>query len=681
MLVGLACLCAGALLAALTPVIFGSPRPMVRITWKAADEATRLDLEQRFALSEPMRVDDATWSYVPLDTSTRTLRSIVVHPLVADTDGIDRRASTMADDPPLTPRRGGVWGNAPAGAARITLISAYAVGLIGLGALGFVVLPRVSGSDSRTGVAHTLGRLSSFVTTASVPLTLLVIFALVVGYRYVSFEFVTNDHFTYLTFAHQTALGDLPVRDYDDPGFPLMIALSAIAMRLGGMSLLPEVILAGVMFGFAACVTWRAATAYSRMPIVALAATALQIIAYPRPYSYPKILIPACATALFLAYMRRPTRAWLLALALLTELGLLFRHDLAVYLAFATVLLLLLVHRFTREWIERVAVYVGACVVLTIPYALYLMTFGVGAHIGATFGFSRSEASRTGGWMTVLTSGSPLTLALLILPIVVMLWLVADRSRRGRWSEQAPAVAATAALMLVINLAMVRDTTPARLADVFGPAPVLVAWLAAQAISASRALRSGSMRAAAFASVGVTGVALIVATAQFGLLRHYLAEARVESWRSFVSHAERQRSLLTEWPWTGKYQGIAQEPLARYINRCTSRNDTVLIVGYLPHLPVIARRPFAGGHSWLLPGYFTSASDQERMARRLAARPPAVVVIQPEDATNLEHDWPAIARLLRDYREPKEFDGLQIRTARSLVVRGIHPETGLECFW
>jgi hypothetical protein len=105
------------------------------------------------------------------------------------------------------------------------------------------------------------------------------------------------------------------------------------------------------------------------------------------------------------------------------------------------------------------------------------------------------------------------------------------------------------------------------------------------------------------------------------------------------------------------------------------------VVGYLPQLPVIARRPFAGGHSWLLPGYFTSASDQERMAKRLAERPPAIVVIQPEDATNLAADWPAIAKTLPDYREPQEFNGLQIRTARQLPIRGTHADTGLDCLW
>jgi hypothetical protein len=247
--------------------------------------------------------------------------------------------------------------------------------------------------------------------------------------------------------------------------------------------------------------------------------------------------------------------------------------------------------------------------------------------------------------------------------------------------DQAPAVGATAVLMLTINVAMLRDTTPTRLADVFGVTPVLLAWIGAQVVAGSRRFSNLAVRAAGYGVVAAAGAALVLVTSQFGEVGHYLAEARLDSWRGATSHAVRQTSLLTEWPWTGKYQGVAQEPLARYINRCTSRNQTLLIVGYLPHLPVAARRPFAGGHAWLLPGYFNSESDQARMAKRLAERPPAIVVIQPEDAVTLEQDWPAIARLLKDYRAPQEFDGLQIRTAKNLPIRSVHPDTGLACLW
>jgi hypothetical protein len=512
-------------------------------------------------------------------------------------------------------------------------------------------------------------------------LGLLLLFSVVVAYRFLSFEYVTNDHFTYLTFAHQTALGDLPVRDYDDPGFPLMIALSAAAMRIGGMTLLPEVAMTSAMFALAACITWRTATTVTRLPLLAFAATMLQVVAYPRPYSYPKILVPACAVPLFFFYARRPTRMWLAILALLTEIALLLRHDLAAYAGVATLFLLVFVHGWTRAFVERAAFYAALCVLLTVPYAAYLLTFGLEAHLAAAFGFSQSEVTRTAGWMSVLTSGSPLALAMVMLPVVTLAWLVIDRWRSGRWSDDAPAIAASSLLMATITTGMLRDTTPARLADVFGAAPVLVAWLGAQAIVSARRLRSGALRLAALTTLAALGIALMVATAQFGDLRHYLLEARTDEWRSFKSHAVRQTSLLSEWPWPGKYQRGALEPLARYINRCTSRTQSILVVGYLPQLPVIARRPFAGGHSWLLPGYFTSASDQERMAKRLAERPPAIVVIQPEDATNLAADWPAIAKTLPDYREPQEFNGLQIRTARQLPIRGTHADTGLDCLW
>jgi len=104
--------------AALVPVVFGRPLPKVHLTWRGIEPGARQALESRFKLSEPQRVDDTTWSYVPLDRSPDTYRGIVTHPAVEDTAGIDRRTFEEADGPPLTERRGGLWPGAPSGPAR-----------------------------------------------------------------------------------------------------------------------------------------------------------------------------------------------------------------------------------------------------------------------------------------------------------------------------------------------------------------------------------------------------------------------------------------------------------------------------------------------------------------------------------------------------------------------------------
>jgi hypothetical protein len=90
-------------------------------------------------LTEGAPLGDETWAYVPTDTSLATLRAIVTHPSVADTDGINRRTFTIGDDPPLTPRRGGLIAGAPAWMARGARAMAYALGIAALLSIGAVV--------------------------------------------------------------------------------------------------------------------------------------------------------------------------------------------------------------------------------------------------------------------------------------------------------------------------------------------------------------------------------------------------------------------------------------------------------------------------------------------------------------------------------------------------------------
>ena len=114
------------LIFALIPVLFGSPLAMVHVRWANITEADRLALEQRFRLTEAAPLAQGLWAYVPADTSSATLRAIVTDPSVIDTDGINRRTFAIADNPPLTPRRGGLLDGAPAWMARAMRVLAYA---------------------------------------------------------------------------------------------------------------------------------------------------------------------------------------------------------------------------------------------------------------------------------------------------------------------------------------------------------------------------------------------------------------------------------------------------------------------------------------------------------------------------------------------------------------------------
>src|SRR5688500_8599872 len=127
------------LIFALVPLLFGSPLPMVHVRWTAIAEADRHALEQRFRLTEAALLAQDLWAYVPADTSSATLRAIVTHPSVVDSDGINRRTFEIADNPPLTPRRGGLLEGTPAWMARAVRVLAYAFAGIACVLLGGAV--------------------------------------------------------------------------------------------------------------------------------------------------------------------------------------------------------------------------------------------------------------------------------------------------------------------------------------------------------------------------------------------------------------------------------------------------------------------------------------------------------------------------------------------------------------
>ena len=681
---GLACVVAALGLAGLRPLVLGRPLPMVHVTLKAIDPADRQSLEQRFRLSEPTPVDRTTWAYVPLDVTPATLGAIVTHPAVADTAGINRRDMTLGRRTPLTERRGGLWARPPARAARVTLAVAILIGIAGVLMLaGAAVQVGFSVEAARHVVRAAPARLRALAArlTIPVPLGAALILVVVAAFRMLALDFVDNDHFVSLTSARQVTLGELPVRDFDDPGLPLAIALSAAALWLGGSSLLPEVVLTSSMLALAAVVAWRAAARISGMPALALAATSLQVIAFPRLYSYPKILVNACAALAFIEYARRPTRLRLVGLATLTELALLFRYDLALYLALATVFLLVLVHGWTRTAAVRLSLYVGASVALTLPYALYLSAFGLGGHLESAMAFSQAEARRTIEWGAVLAQGQPLTLVVVFLPVVVCVWVIARRRRHGRWDDDAPAVAAIAVLLAVLDAVMLRDRTHARLADVFGPAPVLLAWAGARALRATAHAPTPARRGLGLSGLAALGLVIVSGTVRLGAFPHQLGEAGLtEGWAHFTDHARRQVTALGRWPWIGITQdGVVVEPLVRYLDACTARDDGVLVVGFVPQLPFLARRPFAGGHPAILPGYYTGGADQRRMEAWLVARPPAVVVIDSYDAPDIAAQWPAIARLLPRYRDPVVVGRFLVRVAGDRPATSVHAGTGLPC--
>ena len=264
------CGLASATLLACIPIVFGSPLAQVHIQRRDIGDGDRVLLEQRFALTEATRLDESRWSYVPTDVSPERLLAIVSHAAVADTNGINRRTFRIADTPPLTSRRGGLL-EAPPWIASATRGIAYLLALVAVGFLALAALASPAlkeGSPIRRSIdgGVTAVARASFVLPATCsetvrrrltwPLVIAAVAALcgTLVWRFMTFTGFTNDHYVHLALAQQTLLGDRPVRDFGDSGWPLMLCCRP-RWRFAGDTLVVEWGIAAAGFALGAACT------------------------------------------------------------------------------------------------------------------------------------------------------------------------------------------------------------------------------------------------------------------------------------------------------------------------------------------------------------------------------------------------------------------------------------------
>ena len=281
------------------PVVFGTPQPQVHIRWRGISDEDRIVREQRFGLTEPARLDGGEWSYVPTDTSPERLLAILTDPAVADTNGINRRTFAIAGDaaahgapsaelldaPPWMPRmvrvlayllradRDAIFrprsGDAPALQPR-SRIRHSTDSLIGAGAR---VVPALR--------VFLRARAASGAVPLSVMAAAVGAFAATLAWRFLTFTGFTNDHYVHLALAQQLLLGDRPIRDFADSGWPLMYLLSAAAWRLTGDTLAVEWSIAAGSFAIGAACTVVAAYRLSGSLVIGLLVTIFEVLIYP----------------------------------------------------------------------------------------------------------------------------------------------------------------------------------------------------------------------------------------------------------------------------------------------------------------------------------------------------------------------------------------------------------------
>jgi hypothetical protein len=457
----------------------------------------------------------------------------------------------------------------------------------------------------------------------------LIVFALVASLRFLSLTGFPDDHYVHLAGAQQMLHGEWPSRDFVDLGAPLTYAVSAAAQAIFGERQLTEALLMAFAFGLGAVLTLRAGVMLTGSVILGVAAAVLELLVYPRTYSYPKIVLYAAAALAFLWYANRPSRARIIGLAALAACAALVRHDHGLYIGIASVAAVALSplpsDRFTPStWLRAggvsVATLAAAVFVFMLPYFVYLQTAdGLVAHLQRGAAFAALEVPRQSmstfglptydAWMLAAVWVAPIAaLAVLAVPLL--------RRREGAWAV-ARRVAPIIVLALVANAGLIRDRLDVRLPDAIVPPALLMVWLVCQAWRLP-------LWPAGMAS-RVVAVALLLVTMRYasvmGSVEEQLDRANVLAGLDRVPGHLVSLVRDMDRPWAGRLvpSAVAGElrPFFDYVPRCIPPDQRLLVAAWLPEIAVMSQRAFAGGQIWFMPGALKTPADHALVMRRL----------------------------------------------------------------
>jgi hypothetical protein len=483
----------------------------------------------------------------------------------------------------------------------------------------------------------------------------------VFAFRFLTFTGFPNDHFVYVARAQQMLLGAWPVRDFVDPGFPLMYVASAAALTVFGHNLLGEAMLVFGGFAAAAALSYGLARAAAGSAAVALFAIALQALAYPRSYSYPKLLLHAVAVALCWAYLARPTRARRLGLAALVAVAALFRPDHGVVIGLAALLAIVWAARGPAPARAKAAlVFAATAAAFLLPWVAFVQgTAGLAAHLRSALEFvgAKADVGRIGwpafpidaswgpGLLVALDHEALLYYTFLLLPVAGAVVLL----RRG--AAAAPMPDASGRLWVVIMLALwanatlLRDPLHNRLADVGVPQTILAAWLFPAAWRALRGVRLPvrvAMRAGALAIVWMLALSVVRlgnTREQFGHIPILRPEAVAER-AARVAWALRDVDATAGVP---RVEQVALGPFIAYVQKCTAPDDRVMYAGYAPETYFLARRGFAAGQVVFEGRYYSSPEAQALMLRRFRREQVPVVALPDDYAADFRKTFSEVA--------------------------------------
>ena len=254
----------------------------------------------------------------------------------------------------------------------------------------------------------------------------------------------TNDEFGYLARARQIQVGEVPFRDFNDPGWFLTDYLAAAAQWIGGYNLRSEALLTVGMLALGAALIFLLARRAAGSALAGLTAVAIQVAIEPRHYNYPKIVLYAAGVTCAWAYVDKPGRGRLIAFGVLAGVASLFRHDHVVYLGALGLMTVALVHRAApREGLRAAALLAAVVIGCVAPFLVFLeASGGVGEYFRTALIYVTRDAERTSFSLPRFSldpllplAGITATLSQAEAPVNVRWAVVSDEERRAAESR------------------------------------------------------------------------------------------------------------------------------------------------------------------------------------------------------------------------------------------------------
>jgi hypothetical protein len=526
------------------------------------------------------------------------------------------------------------------------------------------------------------------------------------GFRLLATRDFTNDHFMHMAWSQQLLLGDLPGRDFVEPGMPLTVLLSAVAQYVlpGPFS---ETILSCLMLAIAASAVYLVGVRLTGSVAAGLGAALAAVAFMPRFYGYPKVLVPAVAVLTLQMYLARPSRSRLVVMGLWIAAAFLFRHDLGLYAGLPLVIALVVAHRPDWKRGVRAAAECGGATALALgPYAVFTAwSEGLLEHVRTAIEFTKGEVHQRldtwpelpawgSAWTGVWSGGDSATLlyylAYLLVPISALLTIVRWGDARREPAAVAAALTGVLGFYLVIVL---RHPLDARIQDLAGVLPLVAAWVAAEGVRVALLLMSRRTIAA-----GVAGAALalvLVATTAgaatsvwvLGRVGEQLQETRAhDGWRKMQEVAIGIKDGGTVWPWERFWPNTGPPPPAiAYLHECTAASDRVYLTWSAPEYYFFSRRGFGGGQALFVARGFNTSRDEDLLLARLGGERVPVVLVNETQRREFATVYPRVDRWLQTrYRTVDRFrlyndDEISVGVTRDRTPSRAHDATGWPC--